>query len=119
MKRRRFVQLMAGAAGYAAQRASGAPPLLASDQPGATHPLLGMYIHEGWPYRHPYAARTWSLDDWRGYADGMRKIGYNTFAIWPVLETMPNPLTPSDRAHLDKTSKVIDLLHNEFGMRCS
>ena len=71
MKRRRFVQLMAGAAGYAAQRASGAPPLLASDQPGATHPLLGMYIHEGWPYKHPYAARTWTVEDWRGYADGM------------------------------------------------
>lgn len=108
---------MAGAAGYAAQRASGAPPLLASDQPGATHPLLGMYIHEGWPYKHPYAARTWTLEDWRGYADGLRKLGYNMLAIWPILETMPQPLTPSDRAHLETTAKVIDLLHNQFGMQ--
>ena len=37
--------------------------------------------------------------------------------IWPMLETMPDPLTPSDRAYLDKTAKVMDMLHGEFGMR--
>ena len=28
--------------------------------------IVGMYVHQHWPYHHPYAARTWSLDDWRG-----------------------------------------------------
>ncbi len=65
-------------------------------QPGDKK-LWGMYIHQHWPYNHPYAARTWTVEDYRGYADGMKKLGYNMLVIWPVLETMPNPLTPSDQ----------------------
>lgn len=77
---------------------------------------LGMYVHMHWGYNHPYAARTWTLDDWRGYAKGLSELGYNTIKIWPILETMPDPLTPSDIAHLEKIRKVIDILHDEFGM---
>lgn len=79
--------------------------------------MIGMYVHQHWPYNRPYAARTWTLEDWRGYADGLSKLGFNTILIWPMLETMPDPLTPSDRAALEKIGKVIDLLHTEFGMR--
>jgi hypothetical protein len=75
-----------------------------------------MYVHQHWPYKHPYAARTWTIADWRGYADGLRKIGYNTIMIWPMLETMPDPLTPSDQASLEKHAQVIDMLHRELGM---
>ena len=79
--------------------------------------LVGMYVHQHWPYHHPYAARTWTLEDWRGYADGLHRLGYNAVLIWPVLETMPEPLTASDRANLRKIAQVIDMLHNQFGMR--
>lgn len=79
--------------------------------------MVGMYVHQHWPYNHPYAARTWTLEDWRGYADGLKRIGYNTIMIWPMIETMPEPLTASDQASLDKIGKVIDLLHGEFGMK--
>ncbi|PYV39530.1 MAG: hypothetical protein DMG09_08940 [Acidobacteria bacterium] len=91
------------------------PPLTGQDKP--IPPLVGMYVHQHWPYNHPYAARTWTLEDWKGYADGLKKLGYNSVLIWPVLETMPEPLTPSDRASLEKTGKVIDLLHQQFQMR--
>ena len=84
---------------------------------GRSEKMLGMYVHQHWPYNRPYAARTWTLDDWRGYADGMKRIGYNTFLIWPMLEIMPDPLTSSDRAYLSRLGKVIDMLHGEFGMR--
>ncbi len=79
--------------------------------------MIGMYVHQHWPYNHPYAARTWTLEDWRGYADGLHRLGYNTVLLWPVIETMPEPLTPSDRADLRKIARVIDLLHQEFAMR--
>jgi len=75
-----------------------------------------MYVHQHWPYKHPYAARTWTLDDWRGYADGLKKLGYNTIMIWPMVEIMPDPLTASDRASLEKHAQVISMLHNQFGM---
>ncbi len=85
--------------------------------PKAPEKIIGMYVHQHWPYNHPYAARTWTLQDWHGYADGLHQLGYNTFLIWPMLETMPDPLLPSDQANLEKIARVIDMLHNEFGMR--
>src|ERR1700728_417687 len=53
----------------------------------STGKMIGMYVHQHWPYRHPYAARTWSVEDYRGYADGLRKLGYNMMMIWPLIET--------------------------------
>jgi len=76
-----------------------------------------MYIHQHWPYKHPYAARTWTLEDYRDYCGGIKALGYNTVMMWPVLETMPSPPTESDRASLKKTAKVIAMLHRELGMR--
>ena len=83
----------------------------------ARRKLIGMDVHQHWPYHHPYAARTWTLEDWRGYAEGLHRLGYNAILIWPVLETMPEPLTASDRANLRKIAQVIDMLHKQFGMR--
>lgn len=85
--------------------------------PSAGSRIVGMYVHQHWPYNHPYAARTWTLEDWRGYTSGLKQLGYNTILIWPVLETMPEPLTPSDRANLEKIAAVIRMLHRELGMR--
>jgi hypothetical protein len=79
--------------------------------------MIGMYIHQHWPYKHPYAARTWTLDDWRGYTGGLKQLGFNTILIWPMLEIMPDPLTPSDRASLEKIARVIDMLHREQAIR--
>lgn len=86
-------------------------------QPSVTNPgkkLLGIYVHQHWSYNHPYAARTWTLEDWTGYLDGVKKLGYNSVLIWPMLETIPDPMTPSDEANLAKIRKVIDLAKNEY-----
>lgn len=82
-----------------------------------TDRLLGMYVHQHWAFNHPYAARTWTFADWQGYIDGLHRLGYNALLIWPVLETMPAPLTESDRKSLDKIARAIDMAHAEFGMR--
>lgn len=91
----------------------------AQETAGKTGPekMVGLYIHQHWPYNHPYAARTWTVEDWRGFLDGIHRLGYNTVKIWAVLETMPKPLTPSDRAYLDRIAKVIDIAHDDFDMR--
>lgn len=79
--------------------------------------LVGMYIHQHWPYNHPYAARTWTVEDYRNYCGGLKQLGYNLVMIWPLLEIVPDPPTPSDRANLAKIGKVIDMLHRELGMK--
>ncbi len=95
----------------------GLPVAQASGGSAQPPKIVGMYIHQHWPYNHPYCARTWTVADWRGYAGGLKKLGYNTILIWPMLETMPEPLLPSDRANLDKLRQVIDVLHKELHMR--
>ncbi len=94
-------------------RAQGGPEMKTMN----TEPIIGMYVHQHWSYNHPYAARTWTLEDWKGYLDGIKRIGYNTVLIWPVLETMPDPLTPSDEENIAKIAKVIDFAHKELDMR--
>lgn len=84
---------------------------------GEVPKVIGMYVHQHWPYKHPYAARTWTLEDWRGYLDGLHRLGFNTVMIWPMLETMPQPLTASDRENLEKIARVIDVAHADFGMK--
>ncbi len=79
--------------------------------------IKGLYVHMHWPYRHPYAARTWTFEDWRGFAGGLKQIGYNSILVWPMIETMPEPLTASDRAFLQKLGRVIPMIHEEFDMR--
>ena len=102
MQRREFLQ-SAAAAGAGWMLADNLSAGKAAPAP-ATDKLIGMYVHQHWPYRHPYAARTWTYDDWHGYLDGLSRLGFNLVLIWPVQETMPNPLTPSDRANLDENS---------------
>lgn len=93
------------------------PSFAALGQEAAKPRMLGMYVHQHWPYNNPYAARTWSVEQWRGYADGLKKLGFNAIMIWPVIETMPDPPTPSDIANLKKLEKVVDVLHKEFDFR--
>lgn len=84
--------------------------------PPKPSPVVGMYVHQHWPYNHPYAARTWTIEDWRGYLDGLHRLGFNTLVIWPMLETMPDPLTPSDRENIEKIANVIRIAHADFQM---
>jgi hypothetical protein len=114
MQRREFMELLA--VGTGALFAGGASAKENANPP-ADKKLVGMYIHQGWVYGHPYACRTWTDEDWRGYLQGLSRLGYNLVTIWPLLETMPNPLTPSDQAKLEQQRRVIDMAHKEFGMK--
>lgn len=97
----------------------GASAQTAATKPVTTEKTLGMYMHQHWSYKHPYAVRTWTLEDWKGYLDGLHRLGYNYILIWPMLEIMPDPLTPSDEANLAKIAKVIDMAHQDYNMRVS
>ena len=80
-----------------------------------TDKLIGMYVLMMWGYNYPYAARTWQLKDWSAYLEGLRALGYNLVQIWPFVDAIPVPMTPSDRALLATLRQVIDVAH-ELGM---
>ena len=77
--------------------------------------LIGMYVLMMWAYNYPYAARTWRLKDWSAYLEGLRALGYNLVQIWPFVDAIPVPMTPSDRVFLTTLRQVIDVAH-ELGM---
>ena len=117
MNRRGFMGLMGGLGGALARPGSFDGLLAKAGEQRAEAGIIGMYIHQHWPYNHPYSARTWTVGDYHSYAEGLTELGYNTLMIWPLLETVPSPLTASDRANLDKIAQVIDMLHRDFKMR--
>ena len=79
--------------------------------------MLGMYVHTHWAYNHPYAARTWTFEDWDGYLAGLAALGYDFILLWPQLDCMPGEPNASDQAYLAKIGRVIDLAHDAYGMR--
>ena len=115
MRRREFMELVAaaGAGVMLSGKLSGAEPASAPSD----SKMIGMYVHECWVYNHPYTSRTWTDEDWHGYLEGLHRLGYNLVAIWPLLETMLDPLTPSDKAKLDQHRRIIAMAHKEFGMK--
>ncbi len=79
--------------------------------------MPGMYVHTHWGYNHPYAARTWTLNDWDLYLSGLASLGYDLVMLWPLLDCMPPRPNASDQAFLHKVRHVIDLAHHTYGMR--
>jgi hypothetical protein len=115
MQRREFVELLA-AVGAGAMLGDAVSGEETANNPSEKK-LIGMYVHECWVYNRPYAARSWTDEDWHGYLDGMNRLGFNLISIWPQLEIMPHPMTPSDLAKLDQLRRVIEMAHKEFGMK--
>ena len=70
MDRREFIYILGGLASVC-----GCQDVLSAYGETASQPLgqnvVGMYVHQHWPYNHPYAARTWTVDDYRGYYVGL------------------------------------------------
>lgn len=79
--------------------------------------MLGMYVHMHWSYKHPYAARTWRMEDWRNYLQGLRSLGYDFLMVWPMLDSMPPTPNESDRAFLAKMGEVIRMAQREYAMK--
>ena len=76
-----------------------------------------MYAHLHWSYNRPYALRSWQLDDWKRYIDLLTHLGFNTIQIWPMMELLPHPLSPEDRAYLERYAQIVDYAHRERGMK--
>jgi hypothetical protein len=77
--------------------------------------MLGFYVHTHWGYNNPYAARSWTLNDWDNYLSGLKGLGYDALMIWPLLDSMPLADTESDIAWLKLVGSAIDLARTKYG----
>jgi len=81
-----------------------------------TFGLRGMYAHQHWAYNHPYALRTWSIDEWKRYVDLLAVMRVNLFQIWSMAGILPVPLSKDDEAFLRRYPPVIDHAQRHHGM---
>lgn len=81
------------------------------------YPLRGMYAHQHWSYRHPYALRTWSVDEWQRYVDMLGLMRLNLFQIWSMASICPAPFSPADAAFLQRYPPVIEYAQRAHGMK--
>lgn len=81
------------------------------------NPRLGMYVHTHWGYNRPYAARSWTTEDWKGYLAGVRALGFDTIMVWPLLDCMPPEPNASDQAFLSTLEQAIKFAHDKLGMK--
>jgi hypothetical protein len=79
--------------------------LLARGLAGQQKPVSTTFIHIGPAIDPTQNARGRSTGV--KYADGLHRLGYNAMMIWPIPETIPDPPTPSDRAHLVLCPNVV------------
>lgn len=90
-------------------------PGQASLPKGFTH--RGFYLHTGWSYKHPFAVRSWQRKDFAGMFRLLKAMEYDTVMIWPMLESIPMPLTAADAAAVREFRAVIDDAHAS-GLKC-
>jgi len=78
--------------------------------------LRGMYAHQHWDYRYPYALRTWQAEDWNRYVDLLAYFGYDLFQIWTMVGIVPLPPSPADETFLQKYVAVTEHAQRNHGM---
>lgn len=68
----------------------------------------GFYLHGCWAFNHPFAVRTWKREDYQGMFRLLKRLGFNTVMLWPVLEAVPAPLTEADRQAVAAYRPIIE-----------
>lgn len=79
--------------------------------------LRGVYAHLHWAYNHPYALRSWTLDDWKRYIDFLAFLQVNLLQIWPMSSMLPLPLSDADRTYLKMYREVVEYAKSKYAMK--
>lgn len=81
----------------------------ADGPPGFKH--RGFYLHEGWLFEYPFAVRSWDRDDFAAMYQLLRRLGFDRVMNWPMLESIPAPLSEADADALRVYRRTIDDAH--------
>jgi len=78
-----------------------ASPLPAAEQAAlaptrSTAKRCGFYLHAAWKYEYPYSVRTWSRENYDQMFHLLKRLGFDTVMLWPVVEAVPMPISDAD-----------------------
>lgn len=90
--------------------AGSASSVLAGDAAAATPGFQrrGFYLHAYWQYNYPFAVRSWQPADYHNMFQLLKRLGFNTVMLWPVLEAVPAPLSRADREAVQAFRPIIE-----------
>jgi hypothetical protein len=77
--------------------------------PGFKH--RGFYLHEGWLFKHPFAVRSWTREDFAAMYQLLARLGFDRVMNWPMFESIPAPLSATDAQALRDYRQTIDDAH--------
>ena len=83
----------------------------AAEDASVTKPAFqrrGFYLHAGWKYNYPFAVRSWKPADYHGMFQLLKRLGFNTVMLWPVLEAVPAPISPADERAVRAFRPIIE-----------
>ena len=77
----------------------------------------GFYLHACWQFNYPFSVLSWSADDYVGMFRLLRLLDIDTVMLWPMMESIPAPLSRSDAAELESARSVVDTAR-ATGLEC-
>jgi hypothetical protein len=79
------------------------------------HP--GFYLHAGWNYNYPFAAHSWQRADYANMFRFLKELGYDRVMLWPLVETIPPPLSAADARDLHEYRRIVGEA-DRVGLEC-
>ncbi len=68
---------------------------------------LGFYLHACWQFNHPFAVRSWDIEDYRKMFKLLRLLGYDRVMLWPMAEIIPPGITGEEQQWLEFQAEII------------
>jgi len=78
--------------------------------------VRGLYLHQHWRYNNPYAAWSWSVEDWKHALDVAAYLRVNLVLLWPHMDMMAPPLDVAERDYLADLREVVDYARRKRGL---
>src|SRR5262249_44223745 len=97
--------------------AKGEKNFSAHSAPEQSRPRLGFYLHAGWNYEYPFAVHSWRTADYSNMFQLLKDLGFDTAMLWPLVETIPIPLSSADEKALHDYRSIIDAAR-KAGVEC-
>ena len=78
--------------------------------------VRGLYLHQHWRYRHPYAAWSWSVEDWKRAFDIAACLRVNLVLLWPHMDMITPPLSVAEESYLADVREIVDYARRKRGI---
>ncbi|MCX6623594.1 MAG: hypothetical protein NTY38_21520 [Acidobacteria bacterium] len=78
--------------------------------------VRGLYLHQHWRYNYPYAAWSWTVEDWKRALDIAAYLRVNLVLLWPHMDMLAPPLNAPEQDYLSDVRAIVDYARRKRGI---